>query len=113
MTVEERRRRRFSEEFRKEQVALIESGKLTIQEVARLYEVKNSNVKRWVTKYGIKEIPPGIIISSSSEYNRIGDLEKQVRDLKQIIADQQISLITKASIIELAEEKLGKDFQKK
>ena len=113
MTVEERRRRRFSEAFKKEQVKLIESGELEVKEVSRLYEVKPDNVRRWLKKYGTKEIPPTIVISSSTEYDRLGDLEKQILELKQIIGDQQVKLITQSSIIELAEQKLGKGFEKK
>lgn len=113
MTVEERRRRRFSEPFKKEQVKLIESGELKVKEVSRLYEVKAENVRRWLKKYGSKELPPTIVISSSTEYDKLGDLEKQILELKQIIGDQQIKLITQSSIIELAEQKLGKGFEKK
>ena len=53
------------------------------------------------------------MISSSTEYDKLGDLEKQILELKQIIGDQQIKLITQSSIIELAEQKLGKGFEKK
>ena len=113
MTVEERRRRRFSEVFRKEQVSLIESGDITVQEVSRLYEVKTDNVRRWIKKFGSIELPSTIVISKSSEYNRLGDLEKQIKELKQIIGEQQIKIIAQDSIIELAEQKLGKDFEKK
>lgn len=72
MTVEERRRRRFSEAFRKEQVDLIESGQLTVQEVSRLYKVKSASIKRWLIKFGKKELPSTILISKASKYNRIG-----------------------------------------
>ena len=113
MTVEERRRRRFSEPFKKEQVILIESGELTVQEVSRLYEVKTQSVRLWLKKYGSKELPPILVVSNSKEYDKLGQLEKQIKELKQIIGEQQIKLITQSSIIELAEQKLGKDFEKK
>ena len=44
MTTEERRRRRFTESFRKEQVAKIDSGELTITDVCRLYEVSHQRL---------------------------------------------------------------------
>lgn len=113
MTTEERRRRRFSEPFKKEQVRLIETGELKIIEVSRLYEVRPYNVSLWVKKYGSKELPPTIIVTDSKDYNRIGDLEKQIADLKQIIANQHIELISQTATIELAEQKLGKGFEKK
>lgn len=113
MTVEERRRRRFSEPFKKEQVQLIEHCELTVRQVSELYEVKAQNVRLWLKKYGSKEQPPRIIVSKADEYDRIGKLEKQNKELKQIIADQQIQIISQCSIIELAEEKLGTGFEKK
>jgi len=113
MTVEERRRRRFTESFKKEQVEKIESGEVTVEEVSRLYEVQRRNVRKWLEKYGLKKIPDQIIISTSKDYNRVKDLEKEVLKLKQIIADQQIELIKTKSIVLLAEEKLGTSFEKK
>jgi len=113
MTVEERRRRRFSENFRKEQVKKIESGELSVEEVSRLYEVQKKNVVRWLKKYGSKKKPELIIVSTSKDYNRVKDLEKEVANLKQIIADQQIELIKTKSVVLLAEEKLGASFEKK
>jgi len=113
MTVDERRRRRFSKTFRKEQVQLIESGKVTILEVARLYEVKPCSVKGWLRKFGTKKLPETIRITSKSEINRVKELEKQVVELKQIIGEQQIELLMNKKLIELASERLGEDFQKK
>lgn len=113
MTVEERRRRRFSEEFRREQVELIESGKLTRTEVSKLYEVKVSNVNRWLRRFGKKPFPEQIIVSNKKEYNRIGELKKENERLLKIIGQQQVELIYKSGLIQLAEDKLGEDFKKK
>ena len=113
MTIEERRRRRFSESFRKEQVQLIESGELTVIEVSRLYEVKPASIKRWLVKYGKKELPEQIIVTSSKDYNRVVDLEKEVSRLTHLIGQQQIKLTVQNGLIELAKEKLGEDFEKK
>ena len=113
MTTLERRKRRFSTAFRKEQVVLIESGKTTISEVSRLYEVHYSSVKRWVDRFGSKPIEPTIIISNKSEYDRIGDLEKELTKLKQIIGEQQIRILHQDALIQIAKKELGSDFEKK
>jgi len=113
MTVEERRRRRFSKEFRKEQVQLMESGKITIHEVSRLYEVKVQSVQRWLDRFGTKEYPPQIIISSSKEINRLKDLEKENRRLKEIIGNQQLELEIQKGLLHIATENEQKDFEKK
>jgi len=113
MTTEERRRRRFSASFRKEQVKLIESGKATIIELSRLYEVRPDNVRKWVKRFGTKKLPEIIIITNSSEIDRLKDLEKENLNLKQIIGEQQVKLIHLEQLTTLAKEQLGDGFEKK
>ena len=113
MTVEERRRRRFTTEFHKEQVALIESGEVTISEVARMYQVKSDNVRRWVKKYGNSPLPEPIIIQSRKDYNRLSELEKENKRLKEMLGDQYVKIIFQDKLLEIAKEKLGDDFEKK
>ena len=62
LTTEERRRRRFSESFRKEQVALIDKGAKTISQVSREYHVKPASVRRWVARFGEVELPQQILV---------------------------------------------------
>lgn len=113
MTTEERRRRRFSEDFRKEQVRLIESGKVTLGEVCKLYHVKRDSVKRWLILYGKKGFPAKILISNGKEFDRIRELEKENRNLIELIGKQQVEAVYKDELIRLAKEKLGDDFEKK
>lgn len=113
MTTEERRRRRFSEDFKKEQVMLIESGKTTLGEVSKLYQVKRDSVKRWLISYGKKEVPGKILISNGKEFDRIRELEKENKSLMEVIGKQQVELIYKNELIRLSKEKLGDDFEKK
>jgi transposase-like protein len=113
MTVEERRRRRFSESFRKEQVSLIESGQRKISEVSRLFEVKPESVKKWIAKYGTKDMPGQVIIQTQAEVNRIKELEKQATHYKEVIGEQQLELLYLRECLALARERLGEDFEKK
>jgi transposase-like protein len=113
MTVEERRRRRFSEEFRKEQVRLIEIEELTIADVSRLYQVKRASIKRWLAKYSTKELPSQIIIQTQAEVNRIKELERQSTHLKKVIGEQQLELLYLRECLALAKERVGEDFEKK
>lgn len=113
MTVEERRRRRFSEGFRKEQVALIERGDTTIGEVSRLYEVKADSIKRWLARFGKKALPERILVTNGKEYDRIGELQKENQRLLELIGKQQVELVYKSGLIELAKAKLGEGFEKK
>lgn len=113
MTLQERRQRRFSENFKKEIVVELESGNLTVRQVSLAYEVKQDNVKRWIHKYGREPLPKGILIQSPAEINKLRELEKETVKLKQIIGEQQIKILYLEQIMRLAKEKLGDDFEKK
>lgn len=113
MTVEERRRRRFSEEFRRAQVALYESGQISIADICRLYQVKRENVMRWVKSYGNKPRMEKIVVSFGSELDRLRELEKENKKLLGIIGKQQVELLYQRSLIDMAKNKYGEDFEKK
>lgn len=113
MTREERRRRRFSMEFKKQQVELIESGKVTVAEVSALYEVGQNSVYRWLKAFGDKKSHATILVTDGSEYKRVQRLEKEVEKLTKIIGEQQVELLYNKQLVAIAEKKLGDDFKKK
>jgi transposase len=113
MTVNERQHRRFSEEFRREQVKLIEKGERTIAQVSQLYEVKRDNVRRWVKQYSIKDRPEMMIIQTQEEVNRIKDLQSQVLKLNEVIGKMHVELLYKNELLDLVRQQLGPDFEKK
>lgn len=113
MTEDERRRRRFSEEFRKEQVSLIETGKTTVSEVAKRYHAKPQSVRAWLSRFGKKSVPGRIMITTGKEFDRIVDLEKENRKLMELIGRQQVELLYKDGLLRLAKERLGDNFEKK
>ncbi|MBK8701408.1 MAG: transposase [Saprospiraceae bacterium] len=102
LTQEERRRRRFSESFRKQQVSLIDQGVKTVVQVSHEYQVKSDSVRLWVSKYGTKEQPKTILIQTEDDVNRIKALEKESSHLKQVIGSQQVELIYLREILTIA-----------
>ena len=114
LTMEERRRRRFTEVFRKEQVEIIESGLATQAEIARRYQVRASTVLRWVNKYGKKRPKQGItMVGSPVDFDRTKQLEKEIASLKILYGEQQIKVVRLEKLVELYKEKLGEDLEKK
>lgn len=114
MTTEARRRRRFSESFRQEQVKLIEGGQATIAEVSRRYEVRANSVHKWIRKYGTKKREEGLtVVGSSEDFDRLVQLEKAHKSLKVLFGEQQIELVRMKKLVELASVELGEDFEKK
>lgn len=114
MTTAERRRRRFTEDFRKEQVELIESGQATIAQISRRYEVRADCVGKWVKKYGKQKHEAGFkLIGNQVDFDRLSALEKDYKALKVLFGEQQIHLVRLRKLLEIAKEKLGEDFEKK
>jgi transposase-like protein len=114
MTTEERRRRKFSENFKIKKVREIESGITRVSEVSREYQVAEKNVYLWVRKYGnMKEKKERMIVENESDTRQLIALKKRVSELEQIIGQKQIQIDFQSKMIDLAEETYGVDIKKK
>jgi transposase-like protein len=112
MSVEKRRRRRFSEEFKKKKVAEIESKATTIAEVSRQYEVRSDNVSRWVKKYGKGKQKPMTIVEVESDTRKLREAEQRIAELERALGQKQILLDFQDKMIELAEKHYNIDIKK-
>ena len=114
LTNEERRRRRFSESFKRKKVQEIESGQTKIPDICRIYQVSRSNVDKWRQKYGsMQQKKERLIIESDSDTLKVIELQKQVAELERIIGQKQIEIDFKDKMIDLAEEVYRVDIKKK
>lgn len=114
MTSSERRRRRFSENFKIQKVKEIERGQTKISELSREYEVTTTNIHRWIHKYGtMKDKPERMVVETQSDTKQLLALKKQVAELERIIGQKQILIDFKEKMIELAEEEYGIEIKKK
>lgn len=114
MTIEERKLRRFSENFKREKVREIDLKKTKITDICRVYEVSKSTVREWINKYGMKsEKGVKIIVETESDTNQLLALKKQVAELERIVGQKQIQLDFKDKMIDIAEEMYGVDIKKK
>jgi transposase-like protein len=109
---EERRRRRFSEAFRKEQVAFIAGGLKTVSQVCQECQVSRNAVRRWIATFGKEALPKMILDQTEGDLNRIQHLEKEKSYLKQVAEDQQVEILYLRQVLALAKEHLGQDFEK-
>ncbi len=114
MTIAERRRRNFSDSFKIQKVRELETGKTKISELCKQYEVSDTNVYRWLNKFGtMKDKKERLIIETDSDTKQLLELKKKVAELEQIIGQKQIIIDFKDKMIELAEEAYGVDIKKK
>ncbi len=113
-SLEERRMRRFSEEFKRKKMRELEQRKVTVSEICREYEVSQATVYRWIEKYGPKKKKAErVIVESESDTQRLLELKKRVAELERIVGQKQVLIDFKDKMIELAEEEYGVDIKKK
>lgn len=114
MSTEERRMRRFSDNFKQKKVREIESRTSSIGEISRQYEVSTNNIYRWIGKFGsMKNKKDRLIVESESDTKQLLELKKKVAELERLVGQKQIQLEFTNKMIELAEETYGVDIKKK
>lgn len=103
----------YSEDFKREKIAQIESGKLRVCELVRLYGVHKSTVYLWKEKYG--SLPKGekLVIEKDSEYLKNIELRKEVKSLQNLIGRQQMMLDYYNQVIKQANISFETDIEKK
>lgn len=114
MSVSERRRRKFSDNFKKEKVRELELGQVRISNLCRQYEVSSMSVYRWIAKFGsMKQKKERLIVESQSDTQQLLALKKQVAELERLVGQKQILIDFQQKMIELAEEHYQIDIKKK
>ncbi len=114
LSTEERRKRTFSEEFKKQKVKEIERKQTTVLEVSKAYQVRANNVYKWIDKYSLKD-KNGVrlVVEMESETKRVLALLQKVAELERIVGQKQIVIDFQEKMIELAEQEYNVDIKKK
>jgi transposase len=106
-------RKVFSESFKKQKVALIESGKMSTGAVATQFDVSYTAVYQWVKKYGKVSSPDKIVIETDSDYLKVLELQKEKSNLERILGKQQIRIDYYETLIEMVKEHYKEDVENK
>lgn len=114
MTTAERRRRKFSDNFKIQKVREIETGQTKVSEICSQYQVASTNVYLWIDKFGsMKNKKEHMVVETDSDTRQLLELKKRVSELERIIGQKQILIDFQNKMIELAEETYGVDIKKK
>lgn len=113
MKKQQQTHRTFSTAFKKEKVALLDSGKISVTELSKLYDVTRPAIYKWKKKYSRLEKSERIVVEKISEEKKNIELLNRIKDLEQIIGQKQIELDYYKTVIEVINEKEGDDILKK
>lgn len=108
------KRRIFSEAFKKEKVADLNSGITSIKEICELYQVSRTAVYKWIYKYSPHHERGTIqVVQMKSEANKTAILKSRVLELEAALGRKQLEVDLLHKLIELANHDLGIDLKKK
>ena len=111
--VEAKKIRTFSIDFKRGMVKKYEEGKITVLEISKLYDVSLAAIYKWIKKYS--KLPPTekYVIEHKSEGKKQMELLGRIKDLEQLVGQQQMELFYLGKVIDYGSEKLGEDLKKK
>lgn len=100
---------RYSEAFKSQVVKEVEDGLSTISEVRRKYGIPGGDtVQHWIKRMGKLVLLSKIIrVEKPDENARIKELERQIRQLKDALADTQVRYLLAETQFEIVCEQQG------
>ena len=114
LSTSERQRRTFSSEFKKQKVREIELKQTTIAEVSKAYQVRYSNVCKWITIYSVSyKKGVRLVVEMENETKKLIALQSRIAELERIVGQKQLTIDFQDKMMELAEKEYGIDIKKK
>lgn len=97
---------RYSKPFKLQLVREVESGKGSAWAVQQRYKIKGSaTVLRWVRQFGSGKFGKIIRVETADEVNEISQLRRELRKVKEALADTHMELaLEKAFLVVACEE---------
>ncbi len=114
LTIQERQKRYFSEEFKRKKVEEIEKKVCTIAEICREYAVSAPSVYKWIYRYSVmRKKGVKMVVESQSDTIKIEALKKYISELEQLLGQKQFEVDFLEKQMQIATEQYGVDFKKK
>lgn len=105
--------RTFSEPFKRQKVAELDSGKTKISEISRLYGVDRSAIYKWIKKYSLTYVSTvKMVVEMESETQKTEQLLKKVAELERVIGVKQLEIDFLTTLVKVSSEELGTDLGK-
>jgi len=104
---------RYSEAFKHQVIKEVEDGQCSCSQAQKKYGIKGTNtIHYWMKRMGKLEALPRIIrVEQPDEPSSIKELERQVRQLKNSLAETQVRYLMAESQFEIMCEQQGLDPQ--
>jgi transposase len=113
LTLVERRKRTFSETFKRNKVREIESGLSRVSEVSKQYGVSDTAIYCWIRKFGVeKDSKDRLIIETMSDTKALQQMKARLAELERLVGQKQIEVEFYKKMIDLAQDHYGIEIKK-
>lgn len=108
-----KRNRRFSEDFKLKIVQEYESGKYSVYEMEKIYDIANQSIYSWIYKYSeYNKKSIQVVEMKDSQSQKIKKMEARIKELEQAVGQKQMNIDYLEKMIDLAKEHYDIDIKK-
>ncbi len=103
---------RYSRAFKMQCVREVEEGQSCPAAVQRKYQIKGTTtVMRWVRQWGSGRYGKILRVEQAQEVNEAGQLRRELRRVKEALADTHLELALEQAFLTVACEELGQSLE--
>ena len=100
--------RRYSESFKLKVLAELSKGNHSKRQIALTYGIQSSTINEWIKKYDRKDLMnTRVTVQTDDEITRIKALQKELKQLKDLLIKKDLEKLVNDSYLEVAAENLG------
>ncbi|MCJ7465923.1 MAG: transposase [Maribacter sp.] len=100
--------RRYSESFKLKILAELTKGNHSKRQIALTYGIQSSTINVWIKKYDRKDLMnTRVTVQTDDEFTRIKALQKELKQLKDLLIKKDLEKLVTDSYLEVAAENLG------
>ncbi|MFX0558662.1 transposase [Maribacter sp. CXY002] len=100
--------RRYSESFKLKVMAELTKGNHSKRQIALTYGIQSSTINVWIKKYDRKDLMnTRVTVQTDDELSRIKALQKELKQLKDLLIKKDLDKLVTDSYLEVAAENLG------
>jgi len=105
--------KRYSESFKLKILAELTTGNYSKRQLGIIYGIQASTINEWIKKYERKDLMnTRIIVQTKDEITRIKALQKELKQLKELLVKKDLDKLVNDNYLDVAAQKLGfKDVQ--
>lgn len=106
-------KRIYSEDFKLKIVKFYESGKHTVSELEKIYDISKQSIYNWIykySKYNKKSVK--VVEFKNSQMNKINKMQARIAELEQALGQKQMNIDYLEKMIDLAKQEYDIDIKK-